>query len=161
MKLPVYEDWEDHFSGLLQPKASIRPSKWRVVGCRAYNKMVEWIMIIKGLSFTPLESGDSRRLEDPFSEEEVFLALTSLCGALPPGTFERSLNVTFIALILDKEGSKDLKDFRLINLMGYLYKISAKGREILDAILIANEVKYSRLKSLASGVLCKLDIKGL
>ena len=100
------------------------------------------------------------------------------------GTFERSLNVTFIALILDKEGSKDLKDFRLINLMGYLYKISAKvlanrirkfvgkvvsksqyafaqGREILDAILIANEVKYSRLKSLASGVLCKLDIKGL
>ena len=100
------------------------------------------------------------------------------------GTFERSLNVTFIALILDKEGSKDLKDFRLVNLMGYLYKISAKvlanrirkfvgkvvsksqhafaqGREILDAILIANEVKYSRLKSLDSGVLCKLDIKGL
>ena len=78
-------------------------------------------------------------------------------------SFAKSLNTTFLVLIPKKGGAKDLGDFRPINLLGGLYKLLAKvlanklrkvlgkvvsadqnafvrGRKILDASLIANEV---------------------
>jgi len=78
------------------------------------------------------------------------------------GTFGKSLNVTFISFILKKPRAVDIKGFRLISLVGGVYKIVAKvlayrlkivvekiiskphdtfikGRQILDSILIANE----------------------
>ena len=77
--------------------------------------------------------------------------------------FAKSLNTTFLVLIPKKGGVEDLGDFRPINLLGGLYKLLAKvlanrpkkvldkvvsadqnafvkGRQILDASLIANEV---------------------
>ena len=98
------------------------------------------------------------------------------------GRFVRSLNSTFLVLIPKKTGAGDLRDFRLISLVGGLYKLLAKvlanklkkvvgkvvssaqnafveGRQILDAALIANEVIDSLLKQNKSGVLCKLDIE--
>lgn len=43
------------------------------------------------------------------------------------GTFSRTLNVTFLVLILKKKiRIEDLKDFRLINLVGGLYKLLVK-----------------------------------
>lgn len=91
--------------------------------------------------------------------------------------FEKSLNAPFIALIPKKYGAKELKDFRPISLIGGVYKIIAKlltkrmktvmgdlvnehqmtflkGRQIMDATLLANELVDSRMK-----VLCKLDIE--
>ena len=40
--------------------------------------------------------------------------------------FEKSLNVTFIALIPKKNGASNIRDFRPINLVGSVYKILAK-----------------------------------
>ena len=43
------------------------------------------------------------------------------------GTFQRSLNSTFLILIPKKEGTaEELKDFKPISLVGSLYKLLAK-----------------------------------
>lgn len=77
--------------------------------------------------------------------------------------FEKSFNATFIALIPKNTRAEELKDFRPISLIGGVYKIISKliaerlktvvgklvdehqmaffkGRQILDATLLANEL---------------------
>ena len=98
------------------------------------------------------------------------------------GHFVCSLNATFLVLILKKGRAKNLRDFRPISLVGGLYKWLAKvlanglkrvlakvisktqnafveGRQILDAVLIANKVINSILKRNGGAILCKLDIE--
>ena len=97
-------------------------------------------------------------------------------------SFLKSLNNTFLVLIPKRSGAKDLGDFRLISLLGGLYKLLAKvlanrlkkvvgkvvstaqnafvtRRQILDASLIANEVIDSWQKRKEKGLICKLDIE--
>ena len=94
----------------------------------------------------------------------------------------RNLNSTFLVLIPKKENAVDIKDYRLISLVGGLYKILAKvlanrlrrvvgqevsttqnafveGRQILDAVLIANEAIDALLKRKEKGLICRLDIE--
>ncbi|RVW65713.1 LINE-1 retrotransposable element ORF2 protein [Vitis vinifera] len=92
-------------------------------------------------------------------------------------SFAKSLNSTFLVLIPKKGGAEDLGDFRPISLLGGLYKILAKvlanrikevldkvvssdqnafvkGRQILAASLIANEVIDYWLKRKEKGLIC-------
>ena len=96
--------------------------------------------------------------------------------------FVKSLNATFMVLILKKQNVEDFKDLRPISLVGGLYKIMTKvlanrikrvmgkiisqsqsafveGRQILDAVLIANEVVDSILRRKESGLVYKLNIE--
>ena len=98
------------------------------------------------------------------------------------GTFQRSLNSTFLVLIPKKEGAEDLRDFIPISLVGSVYKLLAKvlanrlklamgevisdsrqafvqRRQTLDVVLIASEALDSRLKDNTSGLLFKMDIE--
>ena len=82
-------------------------------------------------------------------------------------------------LIPKKEGASDVQDSRPISLVGSLYKIIAKvlanrlkrvmrklvlnshnafveGRQILDAVLVANEAIDSRKRSTGASLVCKL-----
>ncbi|RVW30380.1 Transposon TX1 uncharacterized 149 kDa protein [Vitis vinifera] len=148
---------------------------------RAYQDLLSdpggWHPSMSSLEFDSIGREEAARLEEMFSVEEVYLALSELNGDKAPGP-----DGFPIAFCPQERGAEDLRDYRPISLVGGLYKILAKvlanrlkkvvgkvvssaqnafveGRQILDAALIANEAIDSMLKGDEAGVLCKLDLE--
>ena len=66
-------------------------------------------------------------------------------------SFAKSLNSTFIVLILKKGGVEDLGDFRPISLLGGLYKLLAKVlanrlKKVLDKVVSGDQNAFVRGK---------------
>ena len=156
---------------------------------------------------------EAASLEDSFSENEIWTAISGLNRDKAPGPdgfplafwsfswdfvknevigffkefhdnarFVKNLNTTFLVLIPKKQSVEELRDLRPISLVGGLYKILSKvlanrikrvmdkvisksqnafveGRQILDAVLIANELVDSSLRRKKGRLVCKLDIE--
>ncbi|RVW93100.1 putative ribonuclease H protein [Vitis vinifera] len=115
-------------------------------------------------AFKQLLTEDSEWKADEFVKAEV---LEMFKEFHEQNSFLKSLNNTFLVLLPKKGGVEELRDFKLISLLGGLYKLLAKvlanrikkvigkvvspdqnafvmGRQILDASLIANEEGYGR-----------------
>jgi hypothetical protein len=160
--------------------------------------------------FCVLNADEASNLEEPFEEREVIkgmdrdkapgpgwfsLAFFQDCWEVvkadfmevfadfhAQAKFVKNINSTFISLIPNIHGAKEIEDFHPISLVGGDYKIIAKvlanrmrrvmdrinskphnafvkGRQILDSVFIANECLDSRVKSEDPVVLCKLDME--
>ena len=172
-----------------------------------------WRPSLPDLEINEIGLEEVSRLEESFSEEEIWIVISGLNSDKAPGPegfpiafwifswefvqeevlgffkefhdqcrFVKNLNATFLVLIPKKQSVEDFKDLRPISLVGGLYKILTKvlanrikrvldkvisksqnafvkGRQILDAVLIGNELVDSTMRRKEQGMVCKLDIE--
>ena len=172
-----------------------------------------WSPPFPDMAFNEIGSEEADRLDERFSEEEIWTAISGLNSDKAPSPdgflidlggfswdfvkkevlgffkefhelsrFVKNLNATFLVLIPKKQTVEDFKDLRPISLVGGSYKIMSKvlanrikrvldkvisksqnafvkDRQILDAVLIANELVDSTLRRKDQGMVCNLDIE--
>ncbi|CAL8991500.1 unnamed protein product [Prunus brigantina] len=150
-----------------------------------YSSNAEAGWCLEGLNWNAISVEEAEWLERPFEEEEVKRAVFDCGSDKSPGPDRFSMllfqscwdivkedlmkvmvdffncgiinaitNETFICLIPKKKESSKVSDFRPISLGAFV-----KGRQILDAALIANEVVEECRRLNKSGMVFKIDFE--
>ncbi|RVW38475.1 Transposon TX1 uncharacterized 149 kDa protein [Vitis vinifera] len=138
---------------------------------------------VEGLDWSPISEESALRLDSPFTEEEISKAIFQLDRDKAPGPDGFTIAVFQECWDVIKEDLvRVISDFRPISLITSLYKIIVKvlsgrlrevlhetihysqgtfvqGRQILDAVLIANEIVDERRRSGEEGVVFKIDFE--
>ncbi|RVW74831.1 hypothetical protein CK203_053869 [Vitis vinifera] len=124
----------------------------------------DWCPPLSGLQCETLENMDAYALEVSFMEEKVFGVLLGCSEdkALGPDGFSMAFWQFAWDFVKDNWLTKVLANSlkKVVgNVVSKAQGAFVKGRQILDAMLIANEVIDSILKNNENGILCKLDIE--
>ncbi|KAL6337229.1 hypothetical protein AAG906_036543 [Vitis piasezkii] len=137
---------------------------------------------VEGIDWSPISEESASRLDSPFAEAEIFNAIFQLDRDKAPGPddlvrvfaefhnsgiINQNTNASFIVLLPKKRQSKKISDFRPIRrLRGVLQETIhstqgafVQGRQILDAVLIANEIVDEKKRSGEEGVVFKIDFE--
>ncbi|RVW56511.1 putative ribonuclease H protein [Vitis vinifera] len=100
---------------------------------------------VEGLDWSPISEESALRLDSPFTEEEISKAIFQLDRDKAPGPDGFTIAVFQECWDVIKE---DLVRVRFV-----------QGRQILDAVLIANEIVDERRRSGEEGVVFKIDFE--
>ncbi|RVX09418.1 Transposon TX1 uncharacterized 149 kDa protein [Vitis vinifera] len=138
----------------------------------------------EGLDWSPMSEESASRLDSPFTEDEISKAIFQLDRDKAPRLDDFTIVVFQDCwdMIRRIYLTKKISDFRPISLINSLYKIIVKvlsgrlrgvlhetiystqgafvqGRQILDAVLIANEIVSEKRRSGEEGVVFKIDFE--
>ncbi|RVX00739.1 putative ribonuclease H protein [Vitis vinifera] len=124
-------------------------------------KLKNWNKEVFAWSLIEYWREEAARLEEMFSLEEVYLALSELNEDEAPGLDGFPIAFCLVGglyKILTKVLANRLKKV-VSKVVSPTQNAFVEGRQILDAALIANEAIDSLLKGDEAGVLCKLDLE--
>ncbi|RVW43795.1 hypothetical protein CK203_074062 [Vitis vinifera] len=120
---------------------------------------------VEGLDWSPISEESALRLESSFTEEEISKAIFQLDRDKAPGpngftiaVFQECWDVIKEDLIIAKVLSGRLRGV-LHKTIHYTQGAFVQGRQILDAVLIANEIVDERRRSGEKGVVFKIDFE--
>ncbi|WKA01530.1 hypothetical protein VitviT2T_019810 [Vitis vinifera] len=120
---------------------------------------------VEGLDWSPISEESALRLDSPFIEEEISKAIFQLDRDKAPGpdgftiaVFQECWDVIKEDLIIAKVLSGRLRGV-LHETIYYTQGAFVQGRQILDAVLIANEIVDERRRSGEEGVVFKIDFE--
>ncbi|RVW90395.1 hypothetical protein CK203_045762 [Vitis vinifera] len=123
---------------------------------------------VEGLDWSPISEESALRLDSPFTEEEISKAIFQLDRDKAPGpdgftiaVFQECWDVIKEDLSLQDNSQSALGRLRgvLHETIHYTQGAFVQGRQILDAVLIANEIVDERRRSGEEGVVFKIDFE--
>ncbi|RVX19456.1 LINE-1 retrotransposable element ORF2 protein [Vitis vinifera] len=113
---------------------------------------------VEGLDWSPISRESASRLESPFTEEEIYKAIFQMDRDKAPGPDGFTIAVFQDCWDVIKEDL--VRVFDEFHRSGIInQRAFVQGRQILDAVLIANEIVDEKKRSGEEGVVFKIDFE--